>query len=164
VATASACGLEIREYPVLLKNDPAYHDKAIMISGMVQDISQFMASAETHKLKVKEILPEIRFHAPCTLQHGLKQNGTVETVLQELGFSVKTPMDAHLCCGSAGTYSVMQPKISMQLRDNKLEKLEADSAEIIATANIGCMMHLQSGTKTEVRHWIEVLDASLQPE
>ena len=129
------------------------------------DISEFLSqSVDTGDLALKESLPEISFHAPCTLQHGLRQTGKVEGLLQQLGFSVRTPADAHLCCGSAGTYSILQPEMALRLRDNKLEKLDADAADVIATANIGCMMHLQSGTATEVRHWIEIIDASLVAE
>jgi glycolate oxidase iron-sulfur subunit len=163
VATASACGLEIREYPELLQSDPAYAQKAVRVASSLLDIGEFLSGADTSGLRLAAEPPEISFHAPCTLQHGLKQAGSVEALLQKLGFSVRTPLDAHLCCGSAGTYSVLQPQIAMQLRDDKLGKLGAGEADVIATANIGCMMHLQSGTDTEVRHWIEILDASLEP-
>ena len=163
VTTASACGLEIREYPELLKNDPAYLPAAERIASAVMDISEFLSqSVDRSGLSLTQPLPQISFHAPCTLQHGLKQAGTVEGLLQQLGFSVTTPADAHLCCGSAGTYSILQPEMARQLRDNKLDKLGAAGADVIATANIGCMMHLQSGTGTEVRHWIEIIDASLE--
>ncbi|MDX1345422.1 MAG: glycolate oxidase subunit GlcF [Sedimenticolaceae bacterium] len=165
VTTASACGLEIREYPELLKNDPVYLPAAQRIASAVMDISEFLSqSVDSSGLTLSESLPQVSFHAPCTLQHGLKQAGSVEGLLQKLGFSVRTPADAHLCCGSAGTYSILQPEMALQLRDNKLEKLDADAADVIATANIGCMMHLQSGTATEVRHWIEIIDASLAGE
>jgi len=163
VTTASACGLEIREYPELLKNDPAYLPAAERIASAVMDISEFLSqSVDRSGLSLTQPLPQISFHAPCTLQHGLKQAGTVEGLLQQLGFNVTTPADAHLCCGSAGTYSILQPEMARQLRDNKLDKLGAAGADVIATANIGCMMHLQSGTGTEVRHWIEIIDASLE--
>ena len=162
VTTASACGLEIREYPYLLREDPAYAAKAERIAGAVMDISEYLSQAvEAADLQLADSLPEISFHTPCTLQHGLGQAGTVEGLLQRLGFGVRTPADSHLCCGSAGTYSILQPAMATQLRDNKLEKLDAENAGIIATANIGCMMHLQSGTGTEVRHWIEIIDSSL---
>jgi glycolate oxidase iron-sulfur subunit len=163
ITTATACGLEIREYPELLQADPTYAAKAGRVANAVMDIGEFLSEADTSGLKMRSNLPHIGFHAPCTLQHGLKRGGMVEALLQRLGFSVKTPIDAHLCCGSAGTYSVLQPEISTRLRDNKLEKLDAGSVDVIATANIGCMLHLQSGTATEVRHWIEILDASLEP-
>jgi len=163
VTTASACGLEIREYPELLKNDPAYLPAAERIASAVMDISEFLSqSVDRSGLSLTQPLPQISFHAPCTLQHGLKQAGTVEGLLQQLGFNVTTPADAHLCCGSAGTYSILQPEMARQLRDNKLDKLGAAGADVIATANIGCMMHLQSGTGTEVRHWSEIIDASLE--
>ena len=165
VTTASACGLEIREYPELLKDDPVYLPGAQRVASAVMDISEFLSQAvDNSGLNLSESLPQISFHAPCTLQHGLKEAGTVEGLLQKLGFSVRTPADAHLCCGSAGTYSILQPEMALQLRDNKLEKLDAEAADVIATANIGCMMHLQSGTGTEVRHWIEIIDSSLAGE
>jgi glycolate oxidase iron-sulfur subunit len=162
LTTASACGLEIGEYPELLNKDPVYSSRAQRVAEAVMDIGQFLSqSPDTGNLPLKESLPDISFHAPCTLQHGLRQAGTVEGVLRKLGFSVRTPPDAHLCCGSAGTYSILQPEMAQQLRDNKLEKLDAENAAVIATANIGCMMHLQSGTATEVRHWIEIIDSYL---
>jgi glycolate oxidase iron-sulfur subunit len=121
-----------------------------------------------------ELVPELRgnlnaaskpglvFHPPCTLQHGQKLRGGVEQYLAELGFAVRLATnEAHLCCGSAGTYSVLNPEISYQLRDRKLQNLQPLADEVIISANIGCITHLQSGTSTSVRHWIEVLDAAL---
>lgn len=162
VATASACGLEISEYPGLFEDDPSYADNAKRVSDSVMDISHFIEGLDTSTLTLNPHLPTVSFHSPCTLQHGWKQRGGVEGLLLKLGFKVTTAMDAHLCCGSAGTYSVMQPEIATQLRDDKLNKLDAANTDVIATANIGCMMHLQSGTEKEVRHWVEVLDASIQ--
>jgi glycolate oxidase iron-sulfur subunit len=108
-------------------------------------------------------LPRIAFHAPCTLQHGLKIRGDVERLLADLGFDVLPVRDAHLCCGSAGTYSLLHPELAGRLRENKLEALEAGDPLEIVTANIGCQSHLQSGTKTPVRHWIELVDEHLPP-
>jgi glycolate oxidase iron-sulfur subunit len=104
----------------------------------------------------------VAFHAPCTLQHGQRLAGRVDEILEAIGFELTPVADAHLCCGSAGTYSILQPKLAAELRSNKLRALEAGRPKVIATANIGCMMHLASGTQRGVRHWIELLDARLR--
>jgi glycolate oxidase iron-sulfur subunit len=110
----------------------------------------------------KEGMKRIAFHPPCTLQHGQQLRGGVETHLRELGFEVQVALnEAHLCCGSAGTYSVLQPELALPLRDRKLGQLEALAPQVIVSANIGCIQHLQSGTTTPVRHWVEVLDEAL---
>jgi glycolate oxidase iron-sulfur subunit len=117
----------------------------------------------TLKAKVKPVgQPALVFHPPCTLQHGQKLKGGVEKCMADLGFNVRVAInESHLCCGSAGTYSVLNPALSYQLRDRKLGNLAATSAEVIISANIGCITHLQSGTGVPVRHWVEVLDAAL---
>jgi glycolate oxidase iron-sulfur subunit len=161
VGTASACTLEIREYPQLLKNDPDYAEKAKTVSDATVDLSEFLQQQNILKLSLIDKLPQIAFHAPCTLQHGLQRKGSTEKLLRSLGFNITEPQDAHLCCGSAGTYSILQPKISTQLRSNKLQALSDNSPDVIVTANIGCLLHLQSGTQTPVKHWIEILNESL---
>lgn len=103
------------------------------------------------------------YHPPCTLQHGQQVRGKVEQVLRAVGVDVRLCADSHLCCGSAGTYSILQPALSQQLRDNKVANLEACEPEMIVSANIGCLSHLQSGTETPVRHWIELIDSALTP-
>ena len=126
---------------------------------MAQDISAFLELQDLDLLANRN--PDaslIAFHSPCTLQHGLKRAGSVEALLTRLGFSLTTVQDAHLCCGSAGTYSVLQKKLSRRLLNQKLENLEKEQPTLIATANIGCMMHLQSGTELPVKHWIELLN------
>jgi glycolate oxidase iron-sulfur subunit len=161
IGTASACALEIREYPQLLKNDTDYAEKAKAVSDATVDLGEFLQHENIHELNLIDKLPQVAFHSPCTLQHGLQLKGSTEKLLRSLGFNITEPQDAHLCCGSAGTYSILQPQISTQLRTNKLQVLTDCSPDVIATANIGCLLHLQSGTQTPVKHWIEVVDESL---
>lgn len=156
VITASGCGAMVKDYARLLHDDPAYAEKAETISRACKDISEVLQNENLEKLN---LVPQtVSFHSPCTLQHAQKLNGVVEGILRRAGFRLNTINDAHLCCGSAGTYSLLQPEISQQLRQNKLQSLEQDSPPIIATANIGCLHHLASGTRTKVVHWIELLD------
>lgn len=164
VMTASGCGVTVKEYGHLLRYDPAYAEKAARISALTKDISEILhaelenierlmnkQSASTDKTKLS-------FHSPCTLQHGMQIRGVVEKILIAAGFDLAIVPNAHLCCGSAGTYSILQPELSQQLLKNKVTALESGRPEQIATANIGCLMHLQSGTAVPVRHWIELLD------
>ena len=157
IITASGCGALIKEYGHLLRNDPIYADKAARVSTLCRDIGEILADEDLAALRL-QTSTKLVFHSPCTLQHALKLDGVVETLLTRLGFQLSPVMDAHLCCGSAGTYSILQKNLSLQLRENKLKALHADSPAVIATANIGCLTHLQSGTTTPVKHWIEVLD------
>ena len=167
VMNASGCGVTVKEYGHILRDDPVYAAKAARVSELTRDLSEMLpelASVLRAKLNA-ESRPDLVFHPPCTLQHGQKLRGGVEQHLGELGFSVRLAgNEAHLCCGSAGTYSMLNPEISYQLRDRKLQNLEPGPAEVIISANIGCLTHLQSGTSTPVRHWIEVLDAALSSE
>lgn len=160
VITASGCGANVKEYKHLLKDDPAYANKAARISELTRDIGEILAKEDLSSLA---IIPgrRIAFHAPCTLQHGQQLHGLVEGILHKLGFTLTPVPDAHLCCGSAGTYSILHKQIAVQLRDNKLQALQSGEPELIATANIGCLTHLQGGTGRPVRHWIEVLDEAL---
>ena len=161
IFTASGCGVMITDYGHLLARDPAYAERAQRISTLACDLS---TAIEKQKDKLKQILTEnppkgtFAFHAPCTLQHGLKLKGRVEALLAELGFDLAPVADAHLCCGSAGTYSILQPEISVQLKANKIAALTANTPAQILTANIGCQTHLQSATRLPVRHWIEAVD------
>lgn len=161
LSTASACTLEIREYPRLLQSDPGYVEKAKLVGDATLDLGEFLQQQDLHRLEFIKDLPCIAFHAPCTLQHGLQLKGRTEFLLRSLGFRVTEPQDAHLCCGSAGTYSILQPQLANQLRSNKLQALSDNSQNVIATANIGCLLHLQSGSEIPVEHWIEILDKSL---
>jgi glycolate oxidase iron-sulfur subunit len=163
VMTASGCGVTVKEYGHLLAHDEAYAAKAARISMMTRDLSEIMPEFETElaaKLSGK-ITKRIAFHPPCTLQHGQQIRGKVEGVLRAAGVDVVLCADSHLCCGSAGTYSVMHPEIAHELRDRKLANLKATGADEIVSANIGCLTHLQSGTETPVTHWIELVDRAL---
>jgi glycolate oxidase iron-sulfur subunit len=160
VVTASGCGTMVKDYGRLLREDPAYAEKARRISDMARDVSEVVA-AEREAVVAKVVprgLPAVAFHSPCTLQHGLRIRGSVESLLAEAGFTLTPVPDGHLCCGSAGTYSILQPDISRDLLRNKVEALESGRPDLIATANIGCLSHIQSGARTPVRHWIELLD------
>ncbi len=161
IFTASGCGVMITDYGHQLAHDPAYAERAKHISAMAGDLSGVI---EKLKDQLKPLLAEhmprgkFVFHPPCTLQHGLKLKGRVEALLTELGFDLAPVTDAHLCCGSAGTYAILQPKISSQLKQNKIKALTAHAPAQILTANIGCQSHLQAATKLPVRHWIEAVD------
>jgi glycolate oxidase iron-sulfur subunit len=164
VMTASGCGVMVKDYGHLLAHDAHYAARAQRISALTKDLSEIMPDFEqalVEKLNGK-ISKRVAYHPPCTLQHGQQIRGKVEGVLRAVGVDVSLCADSHLCCGSAGTYSVLQPALSYQLRDNKLKNLEATSPEMIVSANIGCLTHLQSGTETPVRHWIELIDFALK--
>jgi glycolate oxidase iron-sulfur subunit len=163
VMTASGCGVTVKEYGHLLHDDPLYAEKAKRISELTKDLSEIMPAfeAELAKQLTGKITKRVAYHPPCTLQHGQQIRGKVESVLRTCGIDVSLCADSHLCCGSAGTYSVTQPELSYQLRDNKIKNLEATSPEMIVSANIGCLTHLQSGTETPVRHWIELIDQAI---
>ncbi len=164
VMNASGCGVTVKEYGHILRDDPVYAAKAARISALTLDLSELLPSL-VPDLRNKVSLdgqPALVFHPPCTLQHGQKLKGGVEQHLAALGFAVRIAAnEAHLCCGSAGTYSVLNPEIAYQLRDRKLQNLDATATEVIISANIGCITHLQSGTTTPVKHWVEVLDGAL---
>jgi len=164
VSTASACALAIKEYGHALANDSEYRLKAARVSAMARDLSELLPEiVPALKDGIRPALAKpLAFHAPCTLQHGLKLRGGVEGHLRLLGFDIAAPCDeSHMCCGSAGTYSILQPKLAAQLRDRKLGNLAQREPQCILSANIGCIQHLQSGTSTRVMHWIELLDEAL---
>jgi len=163
VMTASGCGVTVKEYGHLLAHDPVYAAKAERISALTKDLSEVVSMFDEKlqsKLKGK-IKKRVAYHPPCTLQHGQQIRGKIEDILRTAGVDVQLCADSHLCCGSAGTYSVLQPKLSYQLRDNKLAHLQATQPDMILSANIGCLTHLQSGTKIPVKHWIELMDGML---
>ncbi|MBQ0929265.1 glycolate oxidase subunit GlcF [Ideonella alba] len=173
VVNASGCGVAVKDYGHALAGDAAYADKAARISALARDISELLPDivpALQQALTMRRTRLEadtaepvaLAWHPPCTLQHGLKLRGGVEQHLKALGFVLTPPCDSHLCCGSAGTYSVLQPELSLQLRDRKLKALDAVEGEAIVSANIGCIQHLKSGSARPVRHWIEVLDDALR--
>jgi glycolate oxidase iron-sulfur subunit len=159
---ASGCGATVREYAHHLRHDPEYAEKAIRVAEKVLDIAQVVAPhAAELKAKITSLPSEVAFHPPCTLQHWQGLRGVSERMLIDLGFKLTPFTESHLCCGSAGTYSVTQPKLSHALRDRKLAAIQAVAPDCIVSSNIGCITHLQSGTATPVRHWIEVVDAAL---
>jgi len=164
VMNASGCGATVKDYAHALRRDPAYAEKARRITELTRDLSELLPDL-VPKLKAKvrrRSITRLAFHPPCSLQHGQQLRGGVESALRELGFEVEVAAkDSHLCCGSAGTYSVLQPELAYALRDRKLEQLAPLKPQAIVSANIGCIQHLQSGTSTPVRHWIEVLDEAL---
>ena len=164
VMNASGCGVTVKEYGHALAHDPDYADKARRVSELTRDLSELLT--DLVPLLKPRLGPlqnhRLAFHPPCSLQHGQQLRGGVESGMKALGFDVKLATnDAHLCCGSAGTYSVLQPKLAHELRDRKLGNLEPLQAQVIVSANIGCIQHLQGGTATPVRHWVEVLDDAL---
>jgi len=176
VMTASGCGTMVKEYGHLLTRDPAYAEKAKRISDLTRDISEVIYAERGELEKVlgsplaprpsplapSAAKPRVAFHSPCSLQHGLQIRGKVEDLLTAAGFELTSVPDSHLCCGSAGTYSILQRELSQKLLKNKVNALESGTPALLATANIGCLTHIQSGTALPVRHWIELLDERLK--
>ncbi len=158
---ASGCAVMVKEYGHALADDPQYAERARRVSELARDLSQVLAAEPLEGLPVKPPATPVAFHSPCTLQHGQQLAGVVERILTRLGFQLTEVADAHLCCGSAGTYSLLQPALATRLRDNKLERLQAGAPTQIATANVGCQLHLEGGAKVPVRHWIELVDEAL---
>jgi glycolate oxidase iron-sulfur subunit len=165
VMTASGCGVMVRDYGHALAGDPAYAEKARRVSELTRDLSEIVA-AESAALQAQLDAspaapggekPRVAFHSPCTLQHGQQIRGKVEALLAAAGLELTPVPDSHLCCGSAGTYSILQPELSQRLLKNKVAALSSGRPQAIATANIGCLSHLQGGTALPVRHWIEIL-------
>jgi glycolate oxidase iron-sulfur subunit len=159
IVTASGCGVTVKDYGHLLEHDAAYREKAIQVSALAKDLSEVVPL---------EAIPErvasgrVAFQSPCTLQHGQQIRGAVEARLARAGFELAAVRDAHLCCGSAGTYSLLHPEIAGELRARKLDSLLEGAPQWIATANVGCLTHLQADARVPVRHWIELLDEALQ--
>jgi glycolate oxidase iron-sulfur subunit len=160
VITASGCGTMVKDYGHLLRGDPAYAGRAARISALARDVSEVVA-AERERLggigRAAGSPSVVAFHSPCTLQHGLRIQGVVESILRDAGYTLTAVPDAHLCCGSAGTYSLLQSELSGRLLANKLRALQSGAPQAIATANIGCLAHIGSGTTLPVVHWIELL-------
>jgi glycolate oxidase iron-sulfur subunit len=164
VFTASGCGAMLRDYEHVLAADRAYRAKAARIVELARDLSEVLA-VEGERLRPllrSTGARRIAVHAPCTLQHALHLRGSVETLLQALGFTLTHVPDAHLCCGSAGTYSILQPELATRLKTAKQAALESEQPDEIVTANVGCLTHLQSGLHTPIRHWIELVDEVLE--
>jgi glycolate oxidase iron-sulfur subunit len=163
VMNASGCGVTVKEYAHHLRNEPLYADKAARISALTRDLSELLPDLlPALRGTVKPLPGLLAFHPPCSLQHGQKLKGGIESSMTELGFNVRTALnESHLCCGSAGTYSVLHPGLSHELRDRKLGHLGELGPQAIISANMGCITHLQGGTAVPVRHWVEVLDEAL---
>ena len=163
VMTASGCGVTVKDYGHLLAHDAAYASRAARIAALTKDLSEIMCDfeGEIARLLSGRIHERVAFHPPCTLQHGQQIRGKVEGVLRAAGVDVVLCAESHLCCGSAGTYSVLHPELAHALRDRKLVNLEATGAQEYVSANVGCISHLQSGTATPVTHWIELVDRAL---
>jgi glycolate oxidase iron-sulfur subunit len=163
VVTASGCGVQVKDYGHLLKDDANYAAKAERVATLARDVSEAVAAEGERLAALLAVLPRltfkqrIAFHSPCTLQHGQKLKGAVESLLTQAGFDLSPVADSHMCCGSSGTYSVLQAEIAGELRKNKLAALGVGRPAIIASANIGCITHLQEGSDIPVRHWIELL-------
>jgi glycolate oxidase iron-sulfur subunit len=169
VMNASGCGVMVKDYGHLLRNDPKYAEKARQVSALTQDLSTYVGQHAKEfvpllqsRIKDRLAARRVAYHPPCTLQHGQQIKGGVERLFAALGCTLHlSANESHLCCGSAGTYSVLQPEIALQLRDRKLSQLGALQPELMVSANIGCITHLQSGTATPVRHWVELLDEAI---
>jgi glycolate oxidase iron-sulfur subunit len=158
VTSASACSCMVRDYAYLLRDDAEYAAKAQRIAALASDITDVVARLGLKARPPSTAPRRIAFHAPCSLQHGLRAHTTVETLLRDAGFELMPVADAHLCCGAAGTYSILQPELSARLLANKLAALAAGAPDAIASANIGCLIHLQGGTQIPVRHWVELIE------
>ena len=159
VVTATGCTPMVKDYQHLLQDDDQYAERAKRISAMTQDLCEVLSREDLSTLRPQK-LKRIAFHSPCSLQHAQKLDGVVESLLKQTGFTLVPVRDAHLCCGSAGTYSILQPGLSAQFRNNKLDCLQEKHPELIATANIGCLLHLQAKADVPVIHWIELLASS----
>ena len=154
VSTASGCGVTLKDYGRLLAHDPKYSALAAEFAGKTVDIAELVGGFNVAR---KQNYRRIAWHAPCTLQHGQKLTGRVEQILERAGYELVAVNDGHLCCGSAGTYSVLQPDLADQLRTNKLANLTAHDPDVIVTANVGCQTHLQTETDLPVLHWAQLL-------
>jgi glycolate oxidase iron-sulfur subunit len=165
VMTASGCGAVVKEYAHLLERDPRYAARAARVSALARDVCE-VVDGEFERLAphLGQPVGRVAFHPPCTLQHGQAVHGVTERVLARAGFDLATVPDSHLCCGSAGTYSILQPELSGRLRENKLTALASTGAGRVVTSNIGCLAHLAAASAVPVEHWIETLDRQLLPE
>ncbi len=157
VMTASGCGVMVKDYGHALKDDPEYASKAARISALTRDLSEILQQEDLQKFARTGKGKRVACQSSCTLRHGQKLVGTVESILQRCGYTLTEVADSHLCCGAAGTYTLLQPVLSQQLLENKLQALQHAQPDVIVTANIGCQMHLASSANVPVKHWIELL-------
>ncbi|ACH83593.1 glycolate oxidase subunit GlcF [Acidithiobacillus sp. 'AMD consortium'] len=163
LVSASGCGSMVKEYGEALQNDPHYAEKAARVAALACDPSEWLLERTGEIPFVAANRGTVAFHAPCSLQHAQRLQGGVETLLQQAGYQLTSVRDSHLCCGSAGSYSILQPTLSQQLRNQKLEALQAGQPDYISTANVGCQIHLQSGSETPVCHWLDLCADALAP-
>lgn len=161
ISTASGCGVHLKDYGYHFREDPEYFDRAQKIASLTKDIAEFVQDCDLASLKFAGTAVPIAFQSPCTLQHGQKLNGVVENILQRLGCKLVPVDNAYLCCGSAGVYSLLQPGISGQVKQEKLKTLLQHDAELILTANIGCLVHLDQSSPVPVRHWAEYVASQI---
>jgi|AntDeeMinimDraft_5_1070356.scaffolds.fasta_scaffold04080_2 glycolate oxidase iron-sulfur subunit len=164
VITASGCGASVTEYGHMLRNDPDYAEKAARVSELTRDLSDILANEDLSQLGDLGAGRKVAYHPPCTLQNVPKLKDNVAVILAQAGYKLTHVRDSHLCCGSAGTYSILQPTMANQLRENKLESLTAEQPEVIVTANIGCQLHLEAAAGVPVRHWIELLEPAVDTD
>jgi glycolate oxidase iron-sulfur subunit len=163
VSSASACGLMVKDYGRLLAEDAAYADRARRVSGATRDLAELIDPADLLRAGLAPGTgPRVAWQAPCTLQHGQRLGGRVEALLQAAGFGLEPTREPTLCCGSAGTYSILQPELSGELRRRKVAALTVGSPQTIATANIGCLEHLRGASPVPVRHWVELVAEALE--
>lgn len=158
VMTASGCGVTVKEYGALLRHEADYADKAARVSELAKDLTEILVNQDLSILGKTMPAGKVAVHCPCTLQHGQGLPNALEQILHRAGIELADTRDAHLCCGSAGSYSILQPKLSAKLKSNKLAALTHDAPTAIVTANIGCQLHLQTEAQIPVQHWIELLD------
>jgi glycolate dehydrogenase iron-sulfur subunit len=159
VSSASGCGSTLVEYGRLLAHDPAYASKAGRITELTRDLGEILLAEDVASLAVNTAVGKVAVQTPCSMQHGLQFPTLISQVLEKAGFELARTSEQHLCCGSAGTYSILQGQTSRRLRDNKLRALGDDGAALIATANVGCQLHLQTAAEVPVVHWIQLLDS-----
>ena len=162
VVNSSGCAAFIKDYPDVLRDDPAYAEKARVVAGLVRDPIQLLSVADLPARRLPAD-PRIAVHEPCTLQHGLRLTGRIATLLRALGYDPQPVADSHVCCGSAGAYSLLQPELAGKLKTAKLANLNASLPAAVYTANIGCWMHLAPGSAAPVRHWLEAVDEVTRP-
>ncbi len=160
VVNASGCGAQVKDYGHLLADDPEYAEKAARVSALCVDPIELLERYADQLAPADDAPQRIAFQTPCTLQHAQKLNGRVDALLKRIGFTLTAVPDSHICCGSAGTYSVLQPQLAEQLREQKLANLTSGAPELIATANIGCLTHLDEASAIPVRHWLELIKAA----
>jgi len=161
VVTSSGCALNVAQYPDVLRHEPEYAEKAARVTARLTDMSELIAKNLPRLSFKNNVRTRVAVHTPCTLQHGLGLKHKVEPLLEKAGYTLCAVADAHLCCGSAGTYSMLQPTLSGQLRANKQRALNIDNPDVIATANIGCQVHIANGNATPLVHWLELIERAL---